>query len=216
MKILNPLLLISFGWVSLFPLNADDLEIREREFGDIEERSEYEGVTGASSILKRWWVNKHGKSEELVPFPADLDERSEAILDAIWNDDEDAFSELVKSPTTGGGKLTNQKFSKITSELRKMDRWPLRTMRSHPVIVPTPRKVMTVKTMHQLMMLPAHSKTPRRGNINLIFRQEDWSLAFVRVNWFDNDKVNLLPQPYSSIENDPVVDRGVPVEKKGY
>jgi hypothetical protein len=89
-------------------------------------------------------------------------------------------------------------------------------MRSHPVIVPTPRKVMTVKTMHQFMMLPAHSKTPRRGNINLIFRQEDWSLAFVRVNWFDNDKVNLLPQPYSSIENDPVVDRGVPVEKKGY
>gem|GEM_PF-2125838 len=78
-----------------------------------------------------------------------------------------------------------------------------------------PVGVSGITSVHQLMTLPKAGKTPRRGNIKLIFRRDDWSLAFVRVNWFDNDKVDLLPRADRFIENDPVVDRGVPRDE-GY
>ncbi len=214
MKNLTAFLLLGSVCLSLISVHADDLAIRERDLSELDENCEYLGVPRSSGILKRWWVFKHGPSEILAPYPAELDARREAILDAIWSEDEDAFNDLVKSPITGEGKLQNQKFSKIANELRKMDRWPLRTMRSHPVMAKNPEMRGSVWSFHQLMTLPAENKTPRRGNLNLIFREDDWSLAFVRVNWFDNDKVNLLPRPESLIADDPVVDRDAPVEER--
>ncbi len=207
------LLIVGSIFLSLFTAHADDLALRERSFTGLDENSEYTGVAKSTSILRRQWINKHGPSEVLAPYPAELEARREAILDAIWNEDEEAFNELVKSPITGEGELQNQKFSKIARDLRKMDRWPLRSMRCHPVTAKNPEIMASVWSFHQLMTLPATNKTPRRGNINLIFRPEDWSLAFVRVNWFDNDNVNLLPRPESLLENDPVVDRKAPAEE---
>lgn len=216
MKILHSILLIIFSFVSVHYSAAEDLAVQQRDFSQFEETSEYERTPKSTGVLKRWWVYKHTDSRVLVPCSSDVDERREAILDAIWSEDEEAFTRLAKSPTTGKGGLQNQKFSKIVSELKKMDRWPLRTMRSHPVMPADPTIVATITSFHQLMTLPAEDKTPRRGNINLIFRKDDWTLAFVRVNWFDDDRVNLLPRPDSSIGDDPVVDRGVPAEEKPY
>lgn len=214
MEILPLKLLLCISLLPNHSVEAEDLAARERDFSQFEETCEYEGVPQSGSILKRWWVYKHTESQALAPCPEDLDDRREAMLDAIWKEEASSFNELAKSPTTGEGKLENQEFSKIVSELKKMDRWPLRTMRSHPTVPANAVGVLVITSFHQLMTLPKADKTPRRGNLNLIFRRADWSLAFVRVNWFDNDKVNLLPRPDSSIDNDPVVDRGVPRDER--
>lgn len=45
-----------------------------------------------SAMLSRaHWVNKTGRTEPLVKNPEGLDQRREAILDALWFGDESSF-----------------------------------------------------------------------------------------------------------------------------
>ncbi|MCB1061815.1 MAG: hypothetical protein KDN20_02710 [Verrucomicrobiae bacterium] len=59
-----------------------------------------------------------------------------------------------------------------------------------------------------MSMPESESRTPARGNLNLIFDSEDLSLSFVRFNPFERpDSISVLPYPDPSIPSDPVRDR---------
>ncbi len=182
-----------------------------REYGQYEEATEYGGAKGMSAMLSRaHWVNKTGRTEALVKNPEGLDQRREAILDALWFGDESSFELLAASPITAEGGLANQDFDKISREFRKYDRYGIRTMRSHPIVPVSQKEHTSTWCRHQWMTLPASkSSTPRRGNINLIFDAKDLSLRFVRISFFPTTRDQFpLPFPDSNIPDDPVVDRG--------
>ena len=181
-------------------------EIRIRDFGALVEESQQKSI----SIRARNRTFGTGPSETLAPYPLPLDQRREAIIDALWNNDESAFYELARSPLTFDGGLVNQTFDRISRELRKYDRYPLRTERHHPVYPPGE---LSVWCRHQWMSILDGDKKGRRGNLNLIFDKDDWSLRFVRIVFFDNGGSYLHP-PMSLLPNDIIVDRPVPDDEE--
>lgn len=58
------------------------------------------------------------------------------------------------------------------------------------------------------MSIRENEKKGKRGNLNLIFNNEDWSLAFVRIRPFK--ETGYLYPPKSLIPNDIIVDRPIP------
>lgn len=108
-------------------------EIRIIDFNELVDESERD----SRPIKARNGTFGHGTNETLAPYPKPLDQRREAILDALWNSDKNAFYELARSPITYDGGLVSQTFEEISRELRKVDRRPLRTERHHPIY---PRK----------------------------------------------------------------------------
>jgi hypothetical protein len=179
-------------------------------YGDIEENSEFPDRRRVIGVLGRNAADSLGKTEEYRCNPDGLDARREAIIDALWQNDESAFSRLAASPETGQGGLRNQTFAELFREIKRYRDEGIRTMRAHPI---NPSRLNPDSVhywcRHQWMTIPDSStRTPVRGNLNLIFDGNDLSLSFLRINAFpNNSSINVLPYPDSRIANDPVRDR---------
>lgn len=180
-------------------------EIRQLEFS----AGEFPGIKSSDLRARNETFVHMGTEETLAPYPAPLDLRREEIIDALWSGDEYAFYELAKSPITHMGGLVNQEFKIISRTLGKLDRRPLRTLRFHPVYPP---QELSVWCRHQWGSLGRDGKPLKRGNLNLIFDKEDWSLRFVRIVFFEG-RGTYLPTPASQIPNDPAIDRPVPAKE---
>jgi hypothetical protein len=186
------------------------------DYSRYEENSEFLGRRKVSGMSRRNTVNVVGVTEKHVVNPDGLDERREAIIDALWQDDEAAFLEFAVSPSTGKGGLKNQSFQEISREVSRYRKDGLRTMRAHPINPDKDRDDhQSIWCRHQWMTMPENEiRTPVRGNLNLIFDAEDLSLSFVRFNPFDRSStVSVLPYPDPSIPNDSVRDHSAVEER---
>lgn len=185
------------------------------DFSQFDDSSEYTDRKKVSGVYSRDSIARLGITEWFVEKPAGLDDRVEAIIDAIWKDDEETFLELALSPLTGEGGLVNQDFRDISREFRRYRSDGLRTLRAHPIRAVRDESVEpNVWVRLQWMTLPgSRIRTPARGNLLLIFDKNDYSLSFVRFNPFKNSsRVSALPYPDERLPNDPVRDRA-PIEE---
>ena len=179
------------------------------DFGRIAERSEYRNRPGVNSLLGRQTANRPGVTEVHIENPPGLDTRREALIDALWRDDEAAFLELAASPLTVKISLVRQNFGEVSRELARFRSEPFRTLREHPIDPAKDKDGTPVWCRHQWMTLPEDKgRTPVRGNLRLTFDPDDWSLRVVSFNRFKiSVGINVLPDPDETIPNDPVLDR---------
>ncbi len=179
-----------------------------------EQTSEYSGRRRVTSVMLRQSCVP-GITEAWLANPQGLDERREAILDAIWRRDREAFQQLATSPTTGKDGRAYLNFDEICRQFDRYRDEGFRTMRHHPIKPVKTEEKTSVWCRHQWMTLPTGgTSVPKRGNLNLIFNPTDFSLMYVRFVAFSNSgHINVLPYPSSLIDNDPVRDR-TPVAEK--
>lgn len=200
------LLPLALAWCSLVPGGAADAG--QPSLAGVEERSSFIDRPGANAVLSREAANLPGSTEAHVANPGGLDARREAIIEALWHDNEAAFLELARSPSTGREGLTNQKFREISREWKRFRTERIRTLREDPVDPDIAKADTSVWCRHQWMTMPEEPRSrPVRGNVILIFDPADWSLRFVRIVRFDRPTYNVLPDPDPTISNDPVIDR---------
>ncbi|MEM7014504.1 MAG: hypothetical protein AAF585_23835, partial [Verrucomicrobiota bacterium] len=160
-------------------------------------------ATSSVAEISRDHVLKTGPTERLVENPpADIAERSEAIIDAIWEKDNELFVSAAAGPESGRlGFVAKSKdgLEEIIREFRNFYRGDLRTMR-HPPKWPTPdAKRPWVRVSVQRM-----NNAKVRGQFILIFSGDDWALERVTLNLYNHLD---LPAPEPEIADDIIRDR---------
>lgn len=153
--------------------------------------------------ISRKHVLRTGPTERLVEdFPADTAVRTEALVDAIWAKDFDAFLEAAASPIDGEARVDEQDFEEIVRKFSVFYRGDLRTMR-HPPKWPTPD---ADRPWIRVSVQRLNSKNVR-GQFLFIFGGESWGLERVTLNRYQHAD---LPPPEQEDPADIIRDREQP------
>lgn len=157
----------------------------------------------AFSEISRDHVLRTGVTERLVENPPEnIAARAEAIIDAIWSNDHEAFVLAAAAPETSRLSqlaTTAAGLEKIVKEFREFYPGDLRTMR-HPPKWPTP----TAERPWVRVSVQRLDKGKVRGQFILVFSGEDWALEHVTLNLYAHAD---LPSPDPDDEADIVRDR---------
>jgi hypothetical protein len=165
-------------------------------------------LTPAPADISREHVTKTGPSERLHENPpANIASRTEAIVDAIWAQDYDAFLEAAVSPDTlEPGYVANDEkhFKEIVKAFRTFYRGDLRTMR-HPPKWPSP----DAERVWVRVSVERQNSSTVRGQFILIFDPHSWALERVTLNRYHHAD---LPDPEPEFHNDIIRDRPAPAQ----